>query len=220
MYKEDVSLTEEDYDFLRIVRLCEVDKDEVRMLSRLKNALNYPQRLDCLVWTGLFHSRQEEFEDALIYYNECRNLLIEIGPSRYQREFLYNVYEIMRLSYLNVNENEKAKECEKYMTLISTPSSSHKTVTNKILTSPSTMPNANNSFRLQNALPGTPYNMPNRNRSFQSPNAMPITSSNMLNGKIGESKDIVSEMNLCLLFHLKNSSKIVFVYIFLIYAIR
>lgn len=214
MYKEDVSLTEEDYDFLRIVRLCEVDQDEVRMVSRLKYTQHYPQRLDCLVWTGLFHSRKKEFEDALIYFKECMNLLIEIGPSRYQREFLYNVYEIMRITYLNVNENEKAKKCEEYMTLISKQSSSLKTDTNKIFSSPATMPNANNSIHLQKTLPGTPYNMPNRHQSFRSPNTMPITSSNMLNGKMFESKDeINSKIEFCLLSHLKNSSKIIFIFL-------
>lgn len=94
VYDEIFLATEEDFDFLRIVRLYEIDHDnsfKSRMLIRLTQPLHDHQRIDCLIYLGLFFSEDDKYQEASAYFAECKRDFIKIGSSRYHSKFLHRV---------------------------------------------------------------------------------------------------------------------------------
>lgn len=118
VYKDDIEVTEEDVECLKIVRLMLIGKTDLfeeRMANRLKTTLESRQRLDCLVWAGMFYSDEGDHEEALIYFDECMNSVIEIGPSRYQRKLLHRIYRQMKITFGKMERKDEYNKCYKMM---------------------------------------------------------------------------------------------------------
>lgn len=88
------------------------------MASRLKTPLENPQRLDCLVYTGLFYIRQKNYKEASIHFEECKRSLIKIGPTRYEMKSFINLLLKHAECYFMINEYNRAiAECDDCLSL-------------------------------------------------------------------------------------------------------